>query len=690
VGRDVVITAGGDLAPLFAPRRIAIVGASHTPGKIGSSMAESLKSFDQGERRIALVNHRGAGFYPSLFDAAEEGPIDLVIMCVPASACLDLVEEVAAVGASAAMICSGGFAEIGGLGPGLQDDLITRASEKGIRLLGPNTSGFIDPRRKLIASFVPGIAAIPSGRVAIVAASGGVNHALAFLFAEAGHGLSLAVGLGNAADVTASDVLDYLATDPETAAVALHLESVDDGPRLVDAITRLVPHTPVVALVVGRNDVADFAVSHTGNLATSWRTTRAALSQAGAVLVDDERELVDAVGALSVTRSRPRAGASVGVVTAQAGPGLLLLDDLRGRGIEVPELSETTQETLSGLLPPLTFQRNPVDTGRPSPEFGKVLAAVAADPASDVVAAYALYEPKAVDLAAAGIAGRLDGVPLVVGVGGTAAAAGETRAALLEAGIATAADSCGVAAAAAALLTDAQAQHRRVSAEVRKDRLMPCCDAESFDEAQAKDVVDQLGISTMPRRVCGDRLEAQAALKELGPPVAVKLLDAEIFHKTEIGGVHLNVRTPDELDGAVEALGRVGAKRLLVEAMAETGVELVVGAHRDPIFGPVVVLGLGGTAAEALDDVSVRLAPVGRADAVTMLADLSGRRLLYGWRNGPTLNDEEIGEIVMVIGRLLADNPHLDTIEINPLRLTETGLVALDAAITTIGRSDDR
>ena len=690
MGRDIVNGADGDLAPLFAPRRIAVVGASHTAGKIGASMAESLESFDQGEGRIALVNRRGGGFHASLEDAAEEGPIDLVIMCVPAEACPALIDEVAAAGARAAMVCGGGFAEIGGHGLDLQSDLIARADEKGIRLLGPNTSGFIDPRRKLIASFVPGVAAIPPGRIAIVAGSGGVNHALAFLFAEAGYGLSLAVGLGNAADVTASDVLHHLSADPEIAAVALHLESVDDGPSLVDAITRLVPHMPVVALVVGRNDVADFAVSHTGNLATSWRTTRAALSQAGAVLVDDERELVDAVGALSVARSRPRASARVGMVTAQAGPGLLLLDDLRGRGIEVPELSATTQETLSDLLPPLTFQRNPVDTGRPSPEFGKVLAAVAADPSTEVVAAYALEEPNAVDLVAAGIEGQLAGVPLVVGVGGAAGAAGETRAALRNAGIATAVDPCGVAAATAALVADAQAQHRRASTEAPQDRPTTRCDGESFDEAQAKDVADQLGIPTMPRRVCIDRLAAQAALEELGPPVAVKLLDATILHKTEIGGVHLDVRTPDELDEALDALERVGASRFLVEAMAPVGIDLVVGAHRDPIFGPVVALGLGGTAAEALEDVSVRLAPLSRADAVTMLADLSGRRLLYGWRNGPTLDDEEIGEIVMAIGRLLAKEPHLCSIEINPLRLTGAGLVALDAAITTCGRSNDK
>ncbi len=681
-------TPGSELAPLFAPRRIAVVGASHTPGKLGTTMAQSLEPFERDGCRIELVNRRGNGFHTSLPDAAGNGPIDLAIMCVPAPACPDLIDEAAAAGVRAAMICSGGFAEAGGPGVALQDDLAARANSTGIRLLGPNTSGFIDPRRKLAASFVPGVADIPPGRVAIVAASGGMNHALAFLFAEAGQGLSLAVGLGNAVDVTIPDVLDHLAADPETAAVALHIESVDDGPRLVDAVARLTPRTPVVALVVGRNNVADFAASHTGNLSTSWRTTRAALAQAGAVVVDDERALVDAVGALSVTRCRPQARAGVGMVTAQAGPGLLLLDDLSGRGIDVSELSAATQAELSTLLPPLTFQRNPVDTGRPSTEFGHVLAAVANDPATDVVAAYALYEPGAVDLVEAGIEGRVDGVPLVVGVGGTAAATGGIRAALLDAGIATAVDPRGVASATAALLADAQAQHRRAQAEVLDDPMVPHLDAEAFDEAQAKDVLDQLGIQTMPRKVCTDRVTAHAALDELGSPVAVKLLDATILHKTEVGGVYLDVRTPDELDAALDALQHAGAKRFLVEAMAPTGIDLVLGGHRDPVFGPVVVLGFGGTEAEALDDVSVRVAPISRGDAMAMPAELAGHRRLYGWRGGPSLNDHEVGEMVMTIGRLLDDHPHLDAIEINPLRLTHDGLVALDAVITALGRSD--
>ena len=267
-------------------------------------------------------------------------------------------------------------------------------------LLGPNTSGFIAPP-PADASFVPGAAAVTAGPVAVVAASGGVNHALAYLLTEAGVGVSLAVGGGNAVDVTAADILCYLAADDDTRVVALHVESVPNGPELVAAVRNLAARKPVVAVVVGRNDVADFARSHTGSLATSWRTTRCVLGHAGAVLVDDERELTDAVAALSALRLPPAADPGVGVVTAQAGPGLLHADGLRGAGVAVPALSPATVSALGDLLPPLTYQANPVDTGRPGETFAAVLRCVAADPAITLVSAYTLSEPDVLDLPAA-------------------------------------------------------------------------------------------------------------------------------------------------------------------------------------------------------------------------------------------------------------------------------------------------
>jgi len=667
------------LAPMFAPRGIAVIGASRSPGKLGATMARSLAPFAARGGYVALVNGRDETMHSSIRAAAAERPVDLAMLCVPAAACPGAVAEAAAAGVRAAVICGGGFAEAGGPGVGYQEELARVAAETGIRLLGPNTSGFLAPHAGVTASFVPGAAQVRPGRVAVVAGSGGVNHAVSFLLSEAGHGISLAVGLGNGVDITAPDVLDHLAQDDTTSAVALHIESVADGPRLVDAVRRLTRSRPVVALVVGRNDIGAFAASHTGALATSWRTTRAALAQAGAVLVGDERELVDAVGALSVTRARPAADPGVGVVTAQAGPGLLLLDDLRGRRARVPELTDETQRRLADLLPPLTFQRNPVDTGRPGPELGEVFATVAADPGVDVIAGYALHEPDAVDLVAAVERGHRAGVPIVLGLGGSGPQVIAERRALLDAGIAVAADARGVAAATGALLADARA--RVADAEEVEDPVVPTGIRGAHDENEAKDLLDRLGITTGPRQACANRASAHVALEKLGGPVAVKILDANVLHKTEIGGVHLGVKSAEELDAALDALEAADARRYLVEAMAPSGVDLVLGARRDPVFGPVVLLGLGGTTAEALADVAIRLAPVSRGQAAGMADELAGRTLLHGWRGGPAVDNDQLGTVITALGALLVANPGIDEIEINPLRLTPDGLVALDAVL---------
>ncbi|WP_328770153.1 acetate--CoA ligase family protein [Streptomyces sp. NBC_00286] len=754
-----------ELGALFAPRGIAVIGASRDPAKLGAALARSVAGFPG---YVALVNARdpepGSGVYASVEEAAEHGPIDLALVCLPARVCADAVAEAAKAGARAAVVYGGGFAEAGADGERYQRELADVVERTGIRLLGPNTSGFLAPGRGLTASFVPGAADVPTGRVAVVAASGGVNHALAFLLSEAGHGVSLAVGLGNCVDVTAADVLEHLAGDPHTGAVALHIESVADGRRLTGAVARLAATRPVVALVVGRHDVGAFAASHTGALATSWRTTRAALTQAGAVLVDDERELVDAVGALSLVRLPAAVDPGVGVVTAQAGPGLLLLDELRGRRAAVPELTADTRRALAEVLPPLTYQANPVDTGRPGPGFGAVLNTVAADLAVDLIAGYALHEPAAFDLLeAVDTAGH--NVPLLLGVGGTGDDVRRVRRALLERGVPVAADPQGLAAMTGALLADARARHR-TAAGAGAPRVAVAVEPGPgpWDEDQAKALLDRLDIPTMPRRACMDRAAAHRALAELPGPVAVKLLDAAVLHKTEIGGVRLGVSTPAELDAALDAIeaaarcaagasggavdggsaagvagasgplaaavdgvvpvgpagadhgrtaadgepappgppapdhesrtGGAGGKdtaegeavaaapeapQVLVEAMAPPGVDLVVGARRDPVFGPVVLVGLGGTTAEALADVSIRLAPLTATEAATMPADLAGHALLDGWRGGPVLDRAALGQVTAALGALLAAHPELAEIEINPLRITAHGLVALDA-----------
>lgn len=668
------------LAPLFAPRGIAVVGASRDPAKLGAVMARSLTGapvpvLGVNSRDVDEAAHR----YGSVADAvaATGAAVDLAVLCVPAAVSAQAVADAAAGGARAALVCSGGFAEAGGPGIGHQRDLVAAAAAAGVALLGPNTSGFLAPSRSLTASFVPGAAAVPAGSVAVVAASGGVNHALAFLLAEAGVGVSLAVGLGNAVDVTAADVLAHLATDEATTAIALHVEAVTDGPALVAAVRAASRRVPVVALVVGRNDVAEFARSHTGALATSWRTTRAALRAAGAVLVDDERALVDVVTALSVLRLPATAEPGVAVVTAQAGPGLLHVDGLRGRGVDVPPLAPPTRERLAELLPPLTYQANPVDTGRPGPTFGSVLAAVAADPAVDLVSGYALSEPDALDLVAA-VAGII--TPLVVGVGGPADQVEPVRAALRDAGVPSVTSPAALTTAVAALVEDARGRAAGLPPAESPARVaVPPGD---LDEDAAKSLLGRLGIATPPRRACADRAGAHAALAELPGPVAVKLLDAAVTHKSDVGGVHLGVRDAAGLDAALDALEAAGHRRFLVESMAPPGVDLLAGAARDPVFGPVVLLGLGGVVAEALADVAVLPAPVTPAVAATLADELAGRALLDGFRGGPVADRAALGTVLAALGDLLVTTPELSEVEINPLRVTADGLVALDAVVT--------
>lgn len=661
------------LGGLFAPRGVAVIGASRNPAKLGAVMARSLSTYDGP---LALVNSRDPGLHGSVAEAVDVlgAPIDLAVVCVPAPACADAVAEAAKAGATAALVCAGGFAEAGHAEH--QQALVDVVVRYGIRLLGPNTSGFLVPSCKLTASFVPSAAEVPAGGVAVVAASGGVNHAVSFLLAEAGYGVSVAVGLGNAADIDATDVLDYLVDDPQTTAVALHIESVADGSRLAHAVARLSARKPVVALVVGRNDVGEFAQSHTGALATSWRTTRGVLRQSGAVLVDDERQLVDAVGALSKTRLAAAADPGVGVVTAQAGPGLLLLDRLRDAEVRVPVLADSTQQQLSGLLPPLTYQANPVDTGRPGPGFGEVVGVVGADESVDLVAVYALSEPDSLDLVSELSRRGADG-PTVVGVGGSSGDVAVVRSGLSERGFAVGTSPAALAHAVSALVDDARLAFRRSALGD-----LPAVDVPSgpWDEDQAKSVLGALGIRTPARVACDTADEAYAALDQLGGPVAVKLLDSAVLHKTEIGGVHLGIRSRAEL---AEALVHLSDNRVLVEAMAPTGVDLIVGARRDPVFGPVVLVGLGGTTAEALADVAVRAAPLSMAEAESMPDELLGRALLDGWRNGPVLDRSELARVVRALGQVLLTAPYVEEIEINPLRLTSDGLVALDAVITS-------
>lgn len=711
------------LWPLFSPASVAVIGASATPGKAGNAMMRSLSGLPGP---LHPVNPRGGTIegrraFPSIADVP--GPVDLAVLVVPPAAVPGALEECGRAGVRAAVVCAGGFAETGPAGQELQERVRAVAEAHGIRVLGPNTSGFMNPAAGVAANFLPGVGDLPAGPAAIVAQSGGVNLALSFLAAAEGLGLRLGVGLGNAVDVDFHHVLDHLAEDDGCRVVGLHVEGVTAGRALFEAVGRLSARKPVVALKVGRADVGDFARSHTGALTGGYALTRAALAQAGAVVADDPTELVDAMRALAARRLPPRARPGVGLVTGQAGPGLIIADTLRSAGVPLPALTGDTTRRLAELLPPLTYQRNPVDTGRPAETFPDVVAAVAADPGVDALVVHALDEPGALDPAAA-LKAVPPAVPVLYSSGGPAAVLDARQEELAALGVPLYRSPERAARAARALTADAAARHRLSRADeepgpsragedagpsrageqpapsrtdeqpgrfsppggqsARDARDLPFVTG-ALDEWQAKAVLAAAGIRTPAGRACADHEQAEQALAELGGPVVVKILDASVTHKSDHGGVRTGVRTPADLRAALDVLDAVAAglgvrPRYLVERQAPQGPELIVGALRDRAFGPVALLGLGGVGVELAPDPVLRLAPLTRADAEEMVAALPAP-LLAGYRGAPPVDVPAVADVLLAAVSVLTDHPGITELDINPLRLTSEGPVALDALI---------
>jgi acetyltransferase len=378
-----------NLQRLFRPDRIAVVGASATEGKLGYEAMANAVEFDG---RVYPVNPSGEGsvfgepFVDSVTDIDER--VDLALLAVPAHVVPDVVAECGDAGIGGAVIYAGGFAEAGDEGEQLQADVVAAADEHDVALLGPNTSGFVAPASNLLASFAGGVERLRPGGVTILAQSGGVAHQLAFHAHREGRGIATMVGLGNRANVGFEEAIPYFDSDPQTDAIVLHVEGTDDGRALLEACRN--SETPVVAYKVGQSDVGDFAESHTGALTGDHALYTAGFEQYGVPTAESTTALFD--GGQALAASPEPDGANVGVVTAQAGPGIIIADRLQRAGATLPDLEEATQDRVGEILPGITYAENPVDTGRPMPAFGDVVEAVAEDDNVDVVLVYELFE----------------------------------------------------------------------------------------------------------------------------------------------------------------------------------------------------------------------------------------------------------------------------------------------------------
>lgn len=378
-----------DLERLFDPRGIAVVGASSTPEKLGHSVMKNVVEFGVP---TYPVNPSADG---SLFDepfvksvSDIDGPLDLAMICLPSVAVPDALEECGEAGVEAAVIFSGGFAETGEDGEDMQAELTAVADEYDIALLGPNTNGFFIPAKDLFGTFIPGIHPVEADNVAVISQSGGIGHATSVLATNEGRGVSAMVGLGNRANVGFEETIAYFDDDPATDAILLYLEGVDDARGLLEACRAA--ETPIVAYKSGREEVGELAKSHTGALTADHDLYLGGLKQYGVVSVDSITELLD-VGFALADSPAPE-GPGVAIVTAMAGPGIIITDRIKRIGGELPALSEETESAVSEQLPGLTYIENPVDTGKPAAGFGDIVEAVAADDAVDILVVFELHE----------------------------------------------------------------------------------------------------------------------------------------------------------------------------------------------------------------------------------------------------------------------------------------------------------
>ncbi len=696
------------LAPFFRPCGVAIVGASHDPSKLGYGVARNLIASGY-KGAIHLVNPRGGSLmdrpvYPEI--ARVPDPVDLAILVVPAPAVPGALRACGSRGIRAAIVTSGGFREAGPGGAALEEECLRAGRECGIRLLGPNCIGVLDTHLPLDTTFLQPPGPL-SGGVAFISHSGAMCAVVAEQARALGLGISRMVSTGNQADVTETELLSLVADDPETRVVTLFLEGVGDGRRFVEEAGRITRHKPILCVKAGRSPGGKrAAASHTGALAGREAAYDAAFRRAGVMRAATVEEMLDWARALDWCPLP--GGRAMAVLTNAGGPGVMAADALEASGLSLAEMAGPTRAALADLLPAAASARNPVDIlASASPEvYAACLRLLLADGGVHgvlVVLPPPPMHPAARVAEALASAARGSSKPVAVALLGGEAM--REAAALLRAARIPDFRSPEAAASALAALaarTDALAHppeppvvfddvRPEVVRGVIRDASRGASGAAWMSADAACRVLDAYGISVVPTGLVRSAEEAAALACRMGLPVALKVASPDIPHKSDVGGVMLDLR--DAAAAALafeEMLARVREARpdaaiegALVQRMLPAGQDVIAGALTDEQFGPIVMFGSGGVEVEALRDVAFALAPLSRPEADLLLeATWAGRRL-RGYRNMPPADRAAVVEAVMRLAALAAEFPELVEVEINPLRALPDaqGAIALDARI---------
>jgi acetate---CoA ligase (ADP-forming) len=686
--RDHVAVAAS-LRPFFEPASVAVIGASRRRGSIGGELFRNVLEADfagaaypvnRGGEPVAGV--RG---YSSIGEIAD--PVELAVICVPGERVLDAADEALAKGVRAICVISSGFAETGAAGRERQENLLALVRSHGARLLGPNCLGIASTKPKLNATFAP--RALPPGRIGFSSQSGALGLAL-LEQSSARLGFSAFVSIGNKADVSSNDLLEWWEDDPETDVVLLYLESFGNPRKFGRLSRRLARRKPILALKAGATAAgAKAASSHTAALAGSEAAVDALFHQAGVLRARTLEELVDVAGLLS-SQPLPR-GRRVGVLTNAGGLGILCADACEAAGLELPDLAAETREALAEVLPREGSLANPIDMlgSAVGETYERAIPPLLADPRLDAL--IVLFVPPVVAGAtevAASIRRAVEASPPDKPLLAVVMSAEGTPAELLESGVASF-DYPESAARALGLAADRAEWLRRPAGSVPAlgpldyaaaravvDETLAGSSESWLDPRRTRELLEAYGIPLVPERSAATTDEAVEGARELGFPVVVKTAAAGA-HKTESGGIALDLRDEEQVRAAVE---RIGAP-VTVQRYLKGGTELLAGVVQDPVFGPLVAFGPGGVFAELIGDAAFRIAPLTDVDAEELVTGGKAGRLVAGFRGAPAADVEPLTGLVHRLGRLAEDFPEVGELDLNPVLAGPDGCVAVDARV---------
>ena len=681
------------LEPLFRPQSIAVVGASANPDKLGYVLLKNVIDYGfSGD--LHPVNPSGGEILgntvkTSLKDIGQ--PVDLVLISIPGPVVPAVIKEAGECGCKTAVVLSSGFGESGGEGQLAQDAIAAVCQSTGLRVLGPNCMGVYNNTDDLNGTYFWELPRV-KGAVSFISQSGAFGGVMFNEIRAREMGVSKFFSIGNQADISHADLLEALAEDDDTKVIGLFIEGVKDGSRFLKALSKITADRPVVAFKGGKTDAGvRAAASHTGSLAGSYAVYKAALEEAGAIIAEESEEFFDALMALS--RQQPPRGNRVAIMTISGGPCVVAGDICELLGIEVPPLPDEVQEKIRTLTPPFSATSNPVDmtpqmnpanfeacvdlvvglenidgviamnVGLDRPEFARAFIQ-ASRKYKKPVTSFTIDTPELTKLL------KEAGVPIYPtperAVKGYHALAAFTSRPRTE-------------------KYDKKARAKKPS-KVLGDFRNNNSDDEFIPEALAKKALSEYGIPVVDEQAVKIYSSTVRAAQDLGYPLAIKLHSTEVSHKTEVGGIILNIQDEAELRSAWEKLNReFPSDEFLLQRMLSGGLELIIGAKRDHAFGPVVAVGLGGVFVEIFQDTALGVCPVTREQAARMIASLQARPILKGYRNQTGVDEDALIEVILQVSDFMLANPEVIELDINPLIADGKNITAVDALMRVEG-----